>query len=182
VRQPNALLKRRIALALWFTVMALPLLVLDNIARADEAPVATPRATVTDANAAPPPNPAPVFVALTAPPTTDPPTTTTEPTTTTAPPTTTTQPPAPDPEPEAPANEQTGGASWYHYRSGECAHRTIPKGTTVTVTNLATGASTTCVVTDRGPYSGSRIIDLDDGTFSAIASPGQGVVQVRITW
>jgi len=38
------------------------------------------------------------------------------------------------------------------------------------------------VVTDRGPYSGGRIIDLDRGTFDQIADSSQGVIQVRITW
>ena len=79
-------------------------------------------------------------------------------------------------------NAQEGGASWYAYNPGECAHQTIPKGTVVTVTNLANGASTTCVVTDRGPYGGGRIIDLDRSTFAQLADPSAGVIQVRITW
>ena len=75
------------------------------------------------------------------------------------------------------------GEDWfYDYRSGECAHQTIAKGTVVTVTNLANGATTTCVVTDRGPYQGDRIIDLDRGTIDQIADSSQGVIQVRITW
>jgi rare lipoprotein A len=82
----------------------------------------------------------------------------------------------------APPNSQRGGASWYDYRAGECAHVSIPKGTRVTITSLENGARTTCVVTDRGPYSGGRIIDLDRATFSQLADPGRGVIQVEITW
>ena len=52
----------------------------------------------------------------------------------------------------------------------------------VTVTRLGTGASATCVVTDRGPHGAGRIIDLDRGTFAQLADPGAGVIQVRITW
>jgi rare lipoprotein A len=52
----------------------------------------------------------------------------------------------------------------------------------VHVTNLANGATTTCTVEDRGPYEGGRIIDLSEATFSQIASPSQGVIQVRINW
>lgn len=79
--------------------------------------------------------------------------------------------------------QQEGGASWYRYKPGTCAHRTLPKGTVVTVTNLKTGRSANCTVADRGPFIRGRIIDLDRSVFMAIAeSPGQGVVQVRIEW
>src|SRR5436305_11800381 len=77
---------------------------------------------------------------------------------------------------------QEGGASWYHYKPGTCAHRTLPKGTVVKVTNLAGGQSTTCTVADRGPFVAGRIIDLDRSVFLAIASGSQGVAQVRIEW
>jgi surface rod structure-forming protein G/rare lipoprotein A (RlpA)-like double-psi beta-barrel protein len=79
--------------------------------------------------------------------------------------------------------QQEGGASWYHYKPGTCAHRRLPKGTVVKVTNLKTGASANCTVADRGPFIAGRIIDLDRSVFLAIAeSPGQGVLQVRIEW
>ncbi len=79
--------------------------------------------------------------------------------------------------------QQEGGASWYRYKPGTCAHRTIRKGTVVKVTNLKTGQSANCTVADRGPFIRGRIIDLDHSVFMAIAeSPGQGVIQVRIEW
>jgi hypothetical protein len=77
---------------------------------------------------------------------------------------------------------QEGGASWYHYKPGTCAHRTLPRGTVVKVTNLATGQSATCTVADRGPFVAGRIIDLDRSVFLAVAESGQGVVRVRIEW
>lgn len=77
---------------------------------------------------------------------------------------------------------QTGGASYYAYKSGGCAHRSIPKGTVVHVTNVANGKSTTCVVNDRGPFVGGRIIDLDTSVFRQVASTSSGVFQARITW
>ncbi|HEV8625487.1 MAG TPA: G5 domain-containing protein [Acidimicrobiia bacterium] len=81
------------------------------------------------------------------------------------------------------SGQQEGGASWYRYKRGTCAHRTLPKGTVVRVTNLKTGAAADCTVADRGPFIAGRIIDLDRSVFLAIAeSPGQGVLQVRITW
>src|SRR5256714_7723255 len=78
--------------------------------------------------------------------------------------------------------QQEGGASWYRYKPGTCAHRSLPKGTVVTVTNLATGRSATCTVADRGPFVAGRIIDLDRSVFLAIASGNEGVVRVRIEW
>jgi hypothetical protein len=90
--------------------------------------------------------------------------------------------PADTPTPGAAGGHQEGGASWYHYRPGTCAHRTLPKGTVVRVINLATGQSATCTVADRGPFVAGRIIDLDRSVFLAIAGPNQGVVRVRIEW
>ena len=88
-----------------------------------------------------------------------------------------------DSRPPRSSGQQAGGASWYHYKPGTCAHRTLPKGTVVKVTNLNTGASVNCTVADRGPFIAGRIIDLDRSVFLAIAeSPGQGVLQVRIEW
>ena len=78
---------------------------------------------------------------------------------------------------------QEGGASWYRYKAGTCAHRTLPKGTVVTVTNRRSGKTARCTVADRGPFIAGRIIDLDHSVFMAIAdSPGQGVLRVRIEW
>jgi len=37
-------------------------------------------------------------------------------------------------------------------------------------------------VTDRGPYGGGRIIDLDDGTFAQLAPLSSGIIDVTITW
>jgi rare lipoprotein A len=188
VRQLYVVPRHRLAFAVWLTVLALPILVIDNIpnteARAasvkveavrESGPTTTTRPTTTTSSTP---------IAGEAPITAAPPSTTAPkqqarivaPTTTTAPKTTTTT------TTTAPPNSQRGGASWYDYRPGECAHVSIPKGTVVTITSLENGASTSCVVTDRGPYSGGRIIDLDRATFAQLADPARGVVQVEITW
>src|SRR4051812_30246350 len=186
VRQLYVVPRRRLVFAVWLTVLALPILVIDNIPRTDAraAAVRADSARIVDvtpesSDFSVVPTTILELVTTTAPSTTAPSsststttrararvaaapsstTTTTRPRSTTTSTTSTT----------TSSNTQTGGASWYDYRSGECAHQTIPKGTTVTVTNLANGATTTCVVTDRGPYSGGRIIDLDRGTFDQIA-------------
>lgn len=161
----------------------------------DLAPPALP-----DPSPAPPPEPpAPVLPPVTteAPPAS----TTTEvppsPPTTEAPPPPTTTPPPPPPEeppPPVPAalsaehadGTQEGMVSWYDLPgsiSGVCAHRTIEKGTVVTVTNLDTGKSITCTVDDRGPYSGDdKVLDLHRDEFSQLAPLDQGVFSARLDW
>ena len=207
----SALDRRRLAVALGSTFVAVPVVVFDNLpqhrsAQAEaeevavvaEAPTTLPPSsttvTVESTTTTTAATAAPTTTTTTAPPrstttTTAAPTTTTAPpatTTTTAPPPTTAPPapaPAPPPPPPpAPANQQSGKASWYRYRAGECAHRTLPRGTVVTVTNVANGATATCTVTDRGPYTGGRIIDLDDDTFAQLAPLSAGVIDVSITW
>lgn len=96
-------------------------------------------------------------------------------------PTTTTAQPAPSTT-SAPSNSQTGKASWYDHDPGTCAHRTLPFGTVLKVTNLGNGKSTTCRVADRGPFIEGRVVDLERGVFSQIASTSQGVIDVRIEW
>jgi uncharacterized protein YabE (DUF348 family) len=79
-------------------------------------------------------------------------------------------------------NSQTGEATWYHRDGMVAAHKTLPFGTQVTVTNLANGQKVTVVINDRGPYGEGRIIDLSDDAFAQIAPLGAGVINVRITW
>jgi uncharacterized protein YabE (DUF348 family) len=85
---------------------------------------------------------------------------------------------------EASGSTQTGEASYYYHpeEGMTAAHRTLPFGTVVTVTNLATGQSVNVTINDRGPYIAGRIIDLNEQAFEAIASKSSGVIDVRITW
>ena len=48
------------------------------------------------------------------------------------------------------------------------AHRSLPFGTKVRVTNPRTGASTIVIINDRGPYTRGRDIDLSRGAARAI--------------
>jgi rare lipoprotein A len=126
-------------------------------------------------------SPTTVVVRRQAPTTTAPP----ETSTTAKPAPTTTAPPKPAPAPAAApeGNSQSGKASWYEAApAGTCAHRTLPKGTIVTVTHTGNGKSVTCRVADRGPYVDGWIIDLSKDTFSQLAPTSAGVIPVRITW
>ena len=58
------------------------------------------------------------------------------------------------------------------------AHPSLPMGTRIRVTNSDNGRSVNLVISDRGPYSGGRILDLSAGAFSRIAPLGQGVAKV----
>jgi rare lipoprotein A len=90
---------------------------------------------------------------------------------------------------------ETGKASYYAdkfngrktangeiYNSGKltAAHRSIPFGTIVTVTNLSNGKSVKVRINDRGPWSGGRIIDLSRRAAEEIDMVRDGVVSVKI--
>ncbi len=90
---------------------------------------------------------------------------------------------------------QTGKATYYadkfHGRrtaSGErydknrltAAHRSLPFGTTVRVTNLLNGKTVIVRINDRGPLKGGRIIDLSRAAAIAVGMISQGVVPAGI--
>ncbi len=79
----------------------------------------------------------------------------------------------------ASANAQTGVASWYHCHGG-VAHRSLPFGTMVRVTNLRNGRSITARVNDRGPFSRGRIIDVCQSQARMLGFDGLGRVRVDV--
>jgi hypothetical protein len=86
---------------------------------------------------------------------------------------------------DAAHGSQTGQASWYDCpdEGDYAAHLTLPKGTSVTVTDLDNGNTVTVVINDRGPYGvPGRIIDLCSTAFATLAPLSQGVADVTITW
>ena len=85
--------------------------------------------------------------------------------------------------PPAAADTEHGQATWYAAAPpGRCASPTLPFGTVVTVTNSATGASTTCVVDDREEAGYPRVVDMSPSGFAQLADPDKGVVDVTISW
>lgn len=60
------------------------------------------------------------------------------------------------------------------------AHKTLPFGTRVRVTNQRNGQSVDVVINDRGPYVGGRIIDLSRAAAHAINMQGAGVAPVTV--
>ena len=89
----------------------------------------------------------------------------------------------------------TGEASWYGpgffgnrtangevFRPGTmtAAHRTLPFGTKVKVTNLRNGKETIVRINDRGPFSGHRVIDIAHGAAQHLGLVSSGIAQVRL--
>jgi rare lipoprotein A len=61
------------------------------------------------------------------------------------------------------------------------AHKKLPMGTRVKVTNRRSKKSVIVKVNDRGPYTPGRILDLSYGAFIRIGSPSSGVIPVCYT-
>lgn len=100
------------------------------------------------------------------------------------------------PDPEKPFFTQEGMASWYgpgfHGRktsSGErydqnhltCAHKTLPFGTILRITNLKNGQTVHVRVTDRGPFIPRRVVDLSRLAAEQIdlIQPGSALVRLE---
>lgn len=60
------------------------------------------------------------------------------------------------------------------------AHRSLPFGTKVEVTNLNNGKSETVRITDRGPFIAGRVIDVSIGTARKLDFVGSGVAPCRV--
>lgn len=61
-----------------------------------------------------------------------------------------------------------------------CAHKTLPFGTMLRVTNLNNGTEIIVEVTDRGPYVAGRVVDLSYRAAQELGMIGSGVVRVRV--
>jgi rare lipoprotein A len=92
---------------------------------------------------------------------------------------------------------ETGKASFYADKfqgrataSGEtfsqhkltAAHRTLPFGTRVKVTNLANGRSVHVTINDRGPFAGGRILDVSKKAAQKLGIVDAGVASVEIKY
>jgi rare lipoprotein A len=103
---------------------------------------------------------------------------------------------APKPTSELPsARSEVGEASYYgdefegrKTASGEryrgdgltAAHRTLPFGTRIRVTDLSNGRSVEVTVNDRGPHKKGRVVDLSRRAAEQLRMVGRGVAQVRV--
>ncbi len=96
---------------------------------------------------------------------------------------------------KGPTHSLQGVASWYGYphhgrltASGRrfnmheltAAHRTLPFGTRLRVTNLVNGRSVTVTITDRGPFVKQRVLDLSYAAARKIGMIGPGTAPVQL--
>ncbi len=75
---------------------------------------------------------------------------------------------------------QTASGAVYTGAALTAAHRSLPFGTVVRVTNLANGRRVVVVVDDRGPFVRGRVIDLSAAAARRLGMVRDGVVPVRI--
>ena len=76
--------------------------------------------------------------------------------------------------------EKTASGEQYNHDLKTAAHRTIPFGSKVEVTNITNGKSVGVVVNDRGPFVNGRIVDLSKSAFSSIGNTSAGLMSVEI--
>lgn len=76
---------------------------------------------------------------------------------------------------------RSGMASWYGAGSGlTAAHRSLPMGTRVRVTNLNNGRSVVVRINDRGPFIAGRVIDVSGGAARVLGIMDSGVAPVSL--
>ena len=79
--------------------------------------------------------------------------------------------------------QSVGLASFYRITRGDglvAAHRTLPFGAHVRVTNLANGRTVTLVVVDRGPFIRYRIIDVSTKAADVLGFRNAGLAKVKV--
>lgn len=76
--------------------------------------------------------------------------------------------------------QRVASGGWFNPNAMTAAHKTLPFGTKVRVTNVTNGKSVVVTINDRGPYIKGRVIDLSRAAAQAISMTGAGVAPVSI--
>jgi rare lipoprotein A len=76
--------------------------------------------------------------------------------------------------------QMTASGARFNPSALTAAHRSLPFGTRVKVTNRSNGRSVVVTINDRGPFIGGRIIDLSRAAAQAISMTSQGVAAVSL--
>jgi rare lipoprotein A len=78
------------------------------------------------------------------------------------------------------SGKRTANGEAYNPHGLTAAHRTLPFGTLVAVTNIKTGKSVVVRINDRGPFIRNRVIDLSLGAAKVVGLTHSGVAKVKV--
>jgi len=76
--------------------------------------------------------------------------------------------------------QRVASGGWFNPSAMTAAHKTLPFGTKVRVTNVNNGRSAVVTINDRGPYIAGRVIDLSRAAAGAVGMIGSGLARVRM--
>ena len=76
--------------------------------------------------------------------------------------------------------KKTAGGSTYDRNKLTAAHKTLPFGTKVKITDLKNDKSVIVTITDRGPYSKKRMVDISYAAAEKIGLINAGISKVRM--
>jgi rare lipoprotein A len=77
-------------------------------------------------------------------------------------------------------DQQTASGEKFDTNDLTAAHPTLPFGTRLRVTNVATGHSVTVRVNDRGPYVPGRVVDVSHSAAEALGMVESGITKVKL--
>jgi rare lipoprotein A len=77
-------------------------------------------------------------------------------------------------------DQQTASGEKFDTHDLTAAHRTLPFGTRLRVTNVATGRSVTVRVNDRGPYIRGRVVDVSGTAANELGIVESGIAKVKL--
>ncbi len=77
-------------------------------------------------------------------------------------------------------DQMTASGERFDKRAMTAAHRTLPFGTLVRVTNLSNGRSTVVRINDRGPFKPGRVIDVSEAAAEHLEMRQRGLVPVKL--
>ncbi|NJO35682.1 MAG: septal ring lytic transglycosylase RlpA family protein [Rhodospirillales bacterium] len=76
--------------------------------------------------------------------------------------------------------QRVASGGWFNPSAMTAAHKTLPFGTKVRVTNVRNGRSAVVTINDRGPFVRGRVIDLSRAAASSVGMIGSGLARVTL--
>lgn len=76
--------------------------------------------------------------------------------------------------------QKVASGGWFNPNAMTAAHKTLPFGTKVRVTNKNNGKSVVVTINDRGPYIAGRVIDLSKAAAGVVGMQGSGIAPVTV--